>query len=169
MWRNHLKRYIKCPIINYTFLMHCWGKSGGNLTSNTRESHLTTSLRYRLPTTFAGGDLEQDKESQRPWHGEWQAEECRTLEVRNMRVERCQMAMPWWDVSRLHRLQVLWPMYVGSPRWTWAPSYDTWGQSGSHEILCGTTGGSGGGKYSPPSLRETSRLASYFLYFTQER
>ena len=160
MWRNYLKRCIKYPIINYTFLMHCWGKSGGNLTSNTRESHLTTSLRYRLPTTFAGGDQEQNKVSQRPWHGQRQTEECRTLEVRNLRVERCQMAMPWWDVSRLHRLQVLWPMYVGSPRWTWAPNYDTWGQSGSHEILYDTTGGSGGGKYSPPSLRETSRLTS---------
>lgn len=169
MWRDYLKRCIKYPIINYTFLMHCWGKSGGNLTSNTRESHLTTSLRYRLPTTLAGGDQEQDKESQRPWHGEWQAEECRTPEVRDLRMERCQMAMPRRDVSRLRRLQVLWPMYVGSPRWTWAPNYDTWGQSGSHEVLRGTTGGSGGGKYSPPSLREPSRLASYFLYFTQER
>ena len=157
MWRNYLKRCIKYPIINYTFLMHCWGKSGGNLTSNTRESHLTTSLRYRLPTTFAGEDLKQDKESQRPWHGEWQAEECRTLEVRDLRVERCQMAMPWWDVSRLHRLQVLWPMYVGSPRWTWAPSYDTWGQSRRNELLYGTIGRKCCGKWY--SHKESSRLA----------
>ncbi len=157
MWRDYLKRCIKYPIINYTFLMHCWGKSGGDLTSNTRESHPTTSLRYRLPTTPAGGDQEQVKESQRPWHGERQDEECRTSEVRNLRVERCQMAMPWWDVSRLHRLQVLWPMYVGSPRWTRAPNYDTWGQSGSHEILYDTAGGKCCGKWRPQ--KESSRLA----------
>ncbi len=160
MWRNYLKRCIKYPIINYTFLMHCWGKSGGDLTSNTRESHLTTSLRYRLPTTFAGGDLEQDKESQRPWHGEWQAEECRTLEVRDLRMERCQMAMPRRDVSRLRGLQVLRPLYVGDSWRAWAFGHDTRGQSWRHEVLRGTTGGSGDGKYSPQSLRETSRLAS---------
>jgi len=160
MWRNYLKRCIKYPIINYTFLMHCWGKSGGNLTSNTRESHLTTSLCYRLPTTFEGGDLEQEKESQRPWHGEWQVEGCCTSEVWDLRMERCQVAMPRRDVPRLRGLQVLRPLHVGDPRRPWASGHDTWGQSWRHEILRGTTGGSGGGKYSPQSLRETSRLAS---------
>ena len=157
MWRNYLKRCIKYPIINYTFLMHCWGKSGGNLTSNTRESHLTTSLRYRLPTTLAGGDQEQDKESQRPWHGEWQAEECCTSEVRDLRGERCQVAMPRRDVSRLRRLQVLWPLDVEDTRWTWTPDHDTWGQSGSHEILYCTAGGKCCGKWRPQ--KESSRLA----------
>ena len=125
MWRDYLKRCIKYPIINYTFLMHCWGKSGGNLTSNTRESHLTTSHCYRLPTTFEGGDLEQEKESQRPWHGKWQVEECRTLEVRNLRVERCQVAMPRRDVSRLRGLQVLWPLHVGNTRRSRTSDHDT--------------------------------------------
>ena len=157
MWRNYLKRCIKYPIINYTFLIHCRGKSGGNPTLNTGESHPTTSLRYRLPTTVAGGDQEQDKESQRPWHGQRQAEECRTAEVRDLRMERCQVAMPRRDVSRLRRLQVLRPLHVGNPRWTWTPDHDTWGQSRRHEILRGTTGGRRGGKYS--TRRETSRLA----------
>ena len=154
MWRNYLKRCIKYPIINYTFLMHCWGKSGGNLTSNTRESHLTTSLRYWLPTTVAGGDQEQVKESQRPWHGQRQAEECRTSEVRDLRVERCQVAMPRRDVPRLRGLQVLRPLYVGDTRWTWTPNYDLGRQKRRHEVLCGTSGGRAGKEYDTP--RRTS-------------
>ena len=109
------------------------------------------------PHHLSGRRSRARQKSQRPWHCEWQAEECRTPEVRDLRMERCQMAMPRRDVSRLRRLQVLWPLYVGDTRWTWTPDYDTWGQSRRHEVLLCTTGGRGGGKYSP--RRETSRLA----------